>query len=189
GPYVIGGYSVGAIIAFETARQLEALGKSVPRVIVFDMSAPGYPKPASLARRVGYHLRQILKRGPSGGLTYLRERVFAGADQINRIKHELEVLGVVTPEILERVSTGLLVGHSRYTPAAKITGRIELISAGQKLAWHEAVLLTADCGWSDYTTGGVEVHQLDAGHLDLFKGDRQKQLAQLVGTIVLAAAS
>ena len=52
GPYVLGGYSVGGRIALEVALQLQAMGKPVSHLIIFDMFAPGYPQPLPLHRRI-----------------------------------------------------------------------------------------------------------------------------------------
>ena len=41
GPYIIGGYSGGGIVAFEMVRQLQALGKRVDRLVLFDSPLPG----------------------------------------------------------------------------------------------------------------------------------------------------
>jgi acyl transferase domain-containing protein/thioesterase domain-containing protein/acyl carrier protein len=41
GPYLLGGYSGGGIVAFEMARQLQALGEQVERVVLFDSPVPG----------------------------------------------------------------------------------------------------------------------------------------------------
>ena len=40
GPYVIGGYSFGGIVAYEMARQLKTLGETVPLLVLFDTYAP-----------------------------------------------------------------------------------------------------------------------------------------------------
>jgi amino acid adenylation domain-containing protein len=40
GPYLLGGWSAGGVIAFEMARQLQAAGEQVPVVLVLDMRAP-----------------------------------------------------------------------------------------------------------------------------------------------------
>ncbi|MCB9876958.1 MAG: amino acid adenylation domain-containing protein [Planctomycetes bacterium] len=42
GPYLIAGYSGGAITAFEMARQLRAAGEQVAQLFVFDTYAPGF---------------------------------------------------------------------------------------------------------------------------------------------------
>ena len=41
GPYHLGGWSMGGLVAFEMARQLAARGAAVERVLLFDTTAPG----------------------------------------------------------------------------------------------------------------------------------------------------
>jgi thioesterase domain-containing protein/acyl carrier protein len=41
GPYLLGGYSGGGIVAVEMARQLQALGEEVDRIVLFDSPLPG----------------------------------------------------------------------------------------------------------------------------------------------------
>jgi pyochelin synthetase len=45
GPYLLGGWSSGGVIAFEMARQLEAAGQAVRQVLVLDTPAPGHEAP------------------------------------------------------------------------------------------------------------------------------------------------
>src|SRR5690606_19768881 len=40
GPYLLGGYSFGGIVAYEMARQLAASGEDVPLLALFDTYAP-----------------------------------------------------------------------------------------------------------------------------------------------------
>jgi thioesterase domain-containing protein len=40
GPYLLGGWSLGGVIAFEMAKQLQAQGHSTPVVLILDMRAP-----------------------------------------------------------------------------------------------------------------------------------------------------
>jgi thioesterase domain-containing protein/acyl carrier protein len=44
GPYLLGGWSLGGVIAFEMARQLQAHGEAVNRLVLFDSVAPGFVK-------------------------------------------------------------------------------------------------------------------------------------------------
>ena len=44
GPYVLGGYCYGGIVAFEIARRLLAAGQDVRMVVLFEVPTPGYPK-------------------------------------------------------------------------------------------------------------------------------------------------
>src|SRR5205085_287044 len=40
GPYVLGGWSAGGVIAYEMARRLRELGEDVPLVVLLDTHAP-----------------------------------------------------------------------------------------------------------------------------------------------------
>jgi thioesterase domain-containing protein len=40
GPYLLGGWSLGGVIAFEMAKQLQAKGQSIPKILILDMRAP-----------------------------------------------------------------------------------------------------------------------------------------------------
>jgi surfactin synthase thioesterase subunit/acyl carrier protein len=44
GPYVLGGYCFGGLLAFEAARQLRAEGVEVRMVVLFDAARSGYPR-------------------------------------------------------------------------------------------------------------------------------------------------
>jgi amino acid adenylation domain-containing protein len=59
GPYLLGGYCLGGIVAFESARQLVSMGEEVPLVALFDVPAPGYRR---FLRRFG---RRARSRGPA----------------------------------------------------------------------------------------------------------------------------
>ncbi len=51
GPYVLCGYCVAGIIAYEAARQLRAQGEKVPLVVIADSWAPGYVRKLPFLRR------------------------------------------------------------------------------------------------------------------------------------------
>jgi len=47
GPYALGGYSMGGVMAFEMARQLQAQGESVALLAILDAWSPGSHLPFS----------------------------------------------------------------------------------------------------------------------------------------------
>ena len=59
GPYVLGGYCLGGIVAVETARQLVSMGEEVLLVVLFDAPTPGYPR---ALRRVAPYWRGLRRR-------------------------------------------------------------------------------------------------------------------------------
>jgi thioesterase domain-containing protein len=52
GPYYLGGYSFGGVVAFEMARQLQEQGEQVGILVVLDSCRPGYSWRASFLKRV-----------------------------------------------------------------------------------------------------------------------------------------
>jgi oxalate---CoA ligase len=55
GPFLLGGHCYGGILAFEIARQLEAAGRHVALLALFEVPTPGYPK---IVRHWRKYLRQ-----------------------------------------------------------------------------------------------------------------------------------
>lgn len=67
GPYVIGGYCYGGVVAFETARQLIAEGEAIALLALFDTPTPGYPKLAPAWKRYPQAARGMLSAWLQGG--------------------------------------------------------------------------------------------------------------------------
>ena len=63
GPYCLGGYSGGGVVAFEMAQLLRAVGEVVAFVGMIDTWCPQIPQRSKLARSV-LHVARLAKRGP-----------------------------------------------------------------------------------------------------------------------------
>ena len=74
GPYRLAGYSLGSIVVFEMARQLQADGESVELLTFFDGFAPGTAKQRPLWQRLGIHALKVLS-SPGTSLAYFSDRV------------------------------------------------------------------------------------------------------------------
>jgi acyl transferase domain-containing protein/thioesterase domain-containing protein len=82
GPYYLGGYSGGGVIAYEMAKQLTEAGETVGALVFLDSVAPGVVLPSALGRHMGA-LRQ-------NGLRYMK--VFADR-AVKKVVHEIRVRG------------------------------------------------------------------------------------------------
>ncbi len=65
GPYFLGGYSFGGIIAFEMAHQLHSQGQKVALLAMLDSSIPGSDQRLPFVKRIGEHLNNLLQLGPA----------------------------------------------------------------------------------------------------------------------------
>lgn len=66
GPYLLGGMCAGGLIAFEMARQLEAQGESVDRVLMMDSATPQAERLASAAAARSSRLREAIASAREG---------------------------------------------------------------------------------------------------------------------------
>jgi acyl transferase domain-containing protein/thioesterase domain-containing protein/acyl carrier protein len=64
GPYYLGGYSGGGVVAFEMAKQLVAQSEQVGALVFLDSVAPGVELP-SIAGKLGKHIDGFLQNGAS----------------------------------------------------------------------------------------------------------------------------
>ena len=73
GPFLLGGYSGGGVVAYEMAQRLRARGALVPFVGMIDSPCPQRPRRSAFARTVA-HLQGLVRQGPRYPLGILRTR-------------------------------------------------------------------------------------------------------------------
>ncbi len=74
GPYIVGGFSGGGIIAFEIARQLRAAGEAIASVILLDTPLPQRPA-LSRRDRLMINWLNLREEGPGYVTTWARDRI------------------------------------------------------------------------------------------------------------------
>ncbi len=184
GPIVLGGYSIGALVAFELAVQLQAAGRQVGPLIVFDAAAPGYPRPKPLPRRLVIHLSTLVSGRGIDRRAYLRERFVNMKRRLLRAAGlaawaapTIEGLDALPQDTLKQVWLSLHAAQSRYRPRRRFDGPIILFKATAQEAWTAAVYADPLLGWERWVTGGVESHSVAGGHLDMFQATNLAPLA------------
>jgi acyl transferase domain-containing protein/thioesterase domain-containing protein len=188
GPYRIGGFSMGAIVAFEMARQLQRAGEEVARLVVLDMLAPrvsGQPAAStymSIARLFGLTLDEDLD--PLGS--------DAQADRMARAMAQL--IGLPPDIGASRRHLDVYRAHFEafrsYAPGAhSYRGHLTLLRAQQAVdgtAQAELVRLGTDAsyGWSALVDGVVEVHRVPGHHLDMIAEPHAQELAAVLRRVL-----
>ncbi|HWR26586.1 MAG TPA: AMP-binding protein, partial [candidate division Zixibacteria bacterium] len=74
GPYFLGGFSIGGLIALEVARQLYDSGEEVPLLFLIDPALPGKPFETK-SMRVAHYLRELSLLNAKDKLLYIRSRI------------------------------------------------------------------------------------------------------------------
>jgi surfactin family lipopeptide synthetase A len=170
GPYVLGGYCLGGIIAFEMAQQLSALGEKVDLVVMLDTYNPSLTSRTRLISKAPLHFLQnlwfhganvallawndreeFLRQKIAIELTRLQIRLHAGGHALRRVcgwktQHEYPHL------VIKKVNDQAAI---RYRPQP-YAGRVAVIRPkGSFLG-----LASASLGWDEIVGANLEVHQL-----------------------------
>jgi acyl transferase domain-containing protein/thioesterase domain-containing protein/acyl carrier protein len=161
GPYMLGGYSGGGLVAFEMAHQLTAAGETVALLVMFDTFPPKIPdRDITVAMRL-----RRLRDERMGYLNHIvTRRLDARRDaaMLARAEEIAQRGGVVPVELRD-----MHVQHSFVRAADKYVlrpwrGHVVLMRAEEM--GFEAEGLGQAYGWDDVIAGGVEVVQVPGNH-------------------------
>ncbi|WP_368667338.1 amino acid adenylation domain-containing protein [Corallococcus sp. AB030] len=159
GPYRLGGWSMGGVVAFEMARQLQARGETVELVALID------PSPAT------------------------DDRVPLDVDDAAQVAalFELDQGQLATPEATTETGRTLLHVFTRNLRALKhhrpgpFTGRVLLLQAGGAPA-------RGDDGWSAHVHGELTREVLPGTHYSLLRAPHVQRLAERLTEALQGAA-
>jgi amino acid adenylation domain-containing protein len=189
GPYHIGGYCGGGIIAHEMAHQLVANGDEVSILVLIEY----------------YSLRARLSKS---SLRYIKRRLLYYKNRFISLYHSEPSRFDLMKFIIKKSYNGLIKKLNRHrrtnntrgseinTSPAKpqintspaqpyrakpYSGKVTLFKASiPPLEMTDAPLM----GWSDYFTGEVETIIINGGHLGIFKEPGVIQLADQLSTVL-----
>ncbi|HYH46988.1 MAG TPA: amino acid adenylation domain-containing protein, partial [Thermoanaerobaculia bacterium] len=174
GPYRFAGWSVGGLVAFEMARQVEQAGERVELLALLDSVAPGVlpegdPDPAELLFNLIRDLAGLAGREEELEREII-ERLDPEADVADVLRRAQEI-GALPPDFdpaqaeqLWRVFRANATAARRYTPGP-YGGRVSLVTSARNPFRDTA---GSHLGW-DRWAGDLEAEVLDADHYDLLR--------------------
>jgi amino acid adenylation domain-containing protein len=188
GPYFLGGHSFGGLVAFAMAQLLLAQGQTIGLLAIVDTFAPGavsdigdelIADDASLILDIGQLLAQLHSRkmtisrealsnlNTEEQLAFVaslleRENILPQGDGADHLRNLLNVYGTH------------LQMHRRYLPESTIPMPIVLFRAADTMS---GPLLSADLGWSEYSSQEVHVHVVPGDHVTLMTLPQVEKLA------------
>jgi thioesterase domain-containing protein len=190
GPYLLGGWSFGGLVAYEMARLLQAMGERVEALAIIDTPAPtGQPRPEpdTLTRLAGFgrllglswqalpldveHLRRLDVRS---ALAYVLELA-------RRSPTSAPVLDLDAAERLLGVYVRLHDAQRHYVPGGTYTGPTWLFKAATALEGHA---FPADLGWGPWLTEPPRVHEVPGDHYALMRAPYVRALAQTLAGLL-----
>ena len=198
GPYLIGGRSLGGIIAYEMACQLRSQGDEVALLALLDSYPVGYDKLAAHAgslkrrcaraiRRMQTHFENVRGLSFSNKFSYVFSKAGFAALKLKSklwrtIYRSYAGLGRDLPRALRAVEEfNWLAAHS-YVPGL-YDGKVTLFWASQDLRASYDLI----AGWRVLAKEGLVIQEIPGTHLDIIKEPHVGELAKCL-TETLARA-
>jgi acetoacetyl-CoA synthetase len=183
GPYTVGGYSLGGLIAYEIARQLSQAGETVERVVMIDTTVHDKHLPwrqwlRYQTERPGSALRSLRDLPPGGRMAFWRRKAAIIADRVRtRLGQEPRHLDLVVDEgryplALRRVRSGATMALRAYRPG-RYPGKLTFLRAGTGgnrdplPVWRRLA-------------GELEVHEVAGDHFTLVAEANAESLAAVL---------
>jgi amino acid adenylation domain-containing protein len=193
GPYIIGGYSFGATVAFEMAQQVTASGEEIAMVVVLDSGLPNNRRSGRVSpRAVMRYLRNLpwwviddlMQTSRAEMAARLRSKAtllavrLAAVPGLRWLPHRQtdirDALGM--PTVAQEFAT-FLEQHFKslvaYLPRA-YPGRVVLVKAR---AMALSRLSEPDFGWGKMAKGGVEIKVVPGSHDNILREPYVRGLA------------
>jgi thioesterase domain-containing protein/acyl carrier protein len=174
GPYRLGGWSTGAMIAFEMAAQLEAAGESVERVFLLDGPTPESGPPPGDEELLGWFIQDL-------GLDLPVERLLhASADEADieaRLRKALRIAKLDEAVDLfpsYTIFADLVGAGRRYSPG-KIGAPLTVVRVEEDVVAEFAQhphLHAPDWGWQQHATGEVRCLRVAGTHYTFLNDSR-----------------
>jgi amino acid adenylation domain-containing protein len=181
GPYFLGGWSMGGVVAFEMTRQLHAQGQKVALLGLLDARIPtpeeGFAEEDFEATLLADFVRYF-------GISLDRPEALARLSKdelLTRVLGEAKKAGLVPADIAAsqaQLFIDLCKADFRATRSyalRRYPGRITLFRASQELGETST---DPTLGWSKWAAAGVEVHVVPGNHANMVYQPHVEVLAQ-----------
>ncbi|MEI6226976.1 MAG: alpha/beta fold hydrolase, partial [Deltaproteobacteria bacterium] len=162
GPYFLGGYCGGGLVAYEMAQRLRATGERVALLALIDSPSPLLPPPESRIRRWSRMLREkdagsILERAR---LKWRRDT--GAARTAGALRFHKGRGGPIPHELRDQWLTNEFMQTAASYEIRPYSGELVLFRARD-----ESVAGPANLGWGDLAAGGLRVEDVPGDHHSL----------------------
>ena len=174
GPYFLGGYSFGGMIAFEMAQQLSTRGQEDAVVVLFDTNFPE-PKPSfsQKAASTSSPVLTLFRIPASQRWAYLSRMVTVPVRMMQRWRHIARL-----PDYVRRVRTACLQAERDYRARA-YPGRVILFRSSHKPLGQ---LTDPRAGWHKYAVRGLEICEILGNHENILLEPQVRSVAEQLKT-------
>jgi amino acid adenylation domain-containing protein len=186
GPYLLGGWSMGGVVAYEMARQLEAAGQEVAVLAMIDVAPPHREAPAPLdgADLAAWFAGDLAAQaGRELAVDTGELRILPEEQQLRRVLERCRESGALAPDVDAeqlrrhyRTFQANASALSRYV-AQPWTGRLTLFQGTDGQGSRPQATAAA---WEALAGGGVHLEEVPGNHYTLMRGPLVRSLAKLL---------
>lgn len=188
GPYLLGGWSFGAYVAYEMACQLRGEGEDVPSLILLDVKArtpkdlPDFPDDAEF----------LLHFANFQGLNLTSRPELGSEDRMQSLIDQLKRSDILPAEThISQVRTWVQAVRKRerslcsYQPKS-YDGSVTLLRAEDDGLFMQHDLDPADLtqGWGQIVSGDVQVYFVPGNHLTMLSPGNLERIAETIKTVM-----
>ncbi len=179
GPYLLGGHSFGALVAFEMSQQLQKSGHQVARLTIFDAIAPHLFELSEVAR--------VIERVLGNPLDVSSEvlQTLDSEKQLNYILQRFKQASFLPPDADKTHIRGFIDVYKAncridYSPQDIKPTRITLFQASELIEGHELNETKREpaWGWSQYAEGPVDIQVVPGDHFTMMSQPNVQVLAE-----------
>ncbi len=191
GPYVIGGYCYGGLLAFEAALQLAEQGEEVALLALLDTPTPGYPK-------IARHWKRYARQGVEALQGLLHGKVVITAKDV--AAHLLALRHIVGRRLGAKVNRVLVSPGSHahrtdeewnrvvmreYVPRSFPCPIVQFLATDTPVS--TAVLDDPRLGWQDFARDGFETRRVPGNHVTMLDEPNAPRLGAELQRVLDAA--
>jgi amino acid adenylation domain-containing protein len=194
GPYRLGGWSMGGLVAFEMARQLEAEGQGVDLVALIDTLPPAVAPglaPATEEELVAWFATDLARLlGHEAGISPEELRPLSAEEKLGYVTQLAHATGLLPEDFGPTQIAPLFATFAANLQASRsfvrrpYRGSVTLYLSEQTLSAYSPEL----AGWSRLALGGTETSTLPGDHYSLLRRPQVERLAgELTARLAVAA--
>lgn len=193
GPYFIGGWSMGAVLAFEMAGQLKMRGEEVRLLAMIDPPVCAYSQSETdyqLNIDALVMMTEIMVQGRGKELLLKHEdlNTLGAAEQLKFVLHYLQRSQVLSADVSEETFSGaaaLFANNLRilrtYSPKPQ-DGSVLFLKASQSSPRTNGSMAFAesDVWWRQFFQGSFVLQKVPGTHLTMMEGGNLKTVAEIL---------
>jgi amino acid adenylation domain-containing protein len=189
GPYLLGGWSMGGLVAWEMAQQLAKEGETTGLLALIDTTPPSRYLAAdnrademSMLARFALDMSRLVGRDPTALAEQFSRAV--AQDQWNMVQEALISYGVLTPKTAHAEMTALLDTFTRNFLAIN---NYSLQQSQQRVVYFRASESPErfSKAWTTWAGRGIEYHSVPGDHFTMLRQPGVRIIAELLQEHIL----